>query len=187
MLTRKESFYLLNKYGRGSNWAKHCIAVAEKAVKLGSVLKKFRSINSSLLWSTSLLHDIGRSTTHDPILHGVEGFKILSLLGHEEEAFVCASHILFGLKASEAIQFNLPNRDFIPQTYEEKLVPLVDYLIEFDQPTTLNKRFSAIRKSYKKDIFFLERLDRAQETARNFMLQIENEIGESIEKILSDS
>jgi hypothetical protein len=52
--------------------------------------------------------------THDPLLHGVEGYKLLSILGHEKEAYICASHILFGLSASEAIHIGLPDHDCPP-------------------------------------------------------------------------
>jgi uncharacterized protein len=185
MLTRKESIQLLTRYAQGAAWVRHCFAVAEAAERLGNVLAKVCQIDRSFLWSAALLHDIGRYKTHDPLLHGVEGYKLLSLLGHEKEAYVCASHILFGLNAEEAGQLGLPDHDFMPRTIEEKLVPLVDYLIEYDQPTTLERRFSSLRKRNGENSFFLNRLDRAHESARLFMLQIENEIGESVEKIVS--
>ena len=185
MLSRQEAIDLLSKYGRGADWIKHCFAVAEATTKIGHILAKNRSIDCSFLWSAALLHDIGRYMTHDPLLHGVEGYKLLSMLGHEREAYVCASHILFGLNAAEAMQLGLPNHDFVPRTIEEKLVPLADYLIEYDQPTTLDRRFSSLRKRNCGNTFFLDRLDRAQETARTFMFQIENEIGESVEKIVA--
>jgi uncharacterized protein (TIGR00295 family) len=185
MLSRQKSIDLLSKYGRGEGWTKHCLAVAEASAKVGHLLAKKRSVDYSFLWSAALLHDIGRYITHDPLLHGVEGYKLLSGLGHEKEAYVCASHILFGLNAAEAMQIGLPNRDFIPRTIEEKLVPLVDYLIEYDQPTTLDNRFSSLRKRNSGNTFFLDRLDWAQKRARIFMFQIENEIGESVEKIIA--
>ena len=185
MLSRQESIDLLSIYGRDEGWIKHCLAVAEASAKVGHILAKKRSIDGSFLWSAALLHDIGRYMTHDALLHGVEGYKLLSMLGHEKEAYVCASHILFGLNAPEAVQIGLPNRDFVPRTIEEKLVPLVDYLIEYDQPTTLDSRFSSLRKRNSGSTFFLDRLDRAQEIAQIFMSQIENEIGESVEKIVA--
>ncbi len=160
-------------------------AVAEAAVRVGDVIAKNRPIDCSFLWSTALLHDIGRYITHDPLLHGVEGYKLLSMLKHEKEAYVCASHILFGLNAAEALQLGLPARDFVPRTYEEKLVPLLDYLIEYDQPTTLDRRFSSLRERNDGNSFFLKGLDRAQESARLFMTQIEEEIGESLESIVA--
>ncbi len=185
MLSRRESMDVLCKYGRGADWIKHCLAVAEATAKIGRVLEKNRSIDRSFLWSAALLHDIGRHMTHDPLLHGVEGYRLLSMLGHHKEAHVCASHILFGLNAAEAMRLGLPDRDFVPRTIEEKLVPLVDYLIEYDKPTTLDLRFSSLRERNRGDTFFLERLDRAQEIARIFMLQIEDEMGLSVERLVA--
>jgi len=184
-LTCKESLRLLAEYGREASWTVHCFAVAEAAVRVGDVVARNRPIDCSFLWSTALLHDIGRYITHDPLLHGVEGYKLLSKLRYEKEAYVCASHILFGLNASEASQLGLPARDFVPRTYEEKLVPLLDYLIEYDQPTTLDRRFSSLRARNDGNSFFLNGLDRAQESARLFMAQIEEEIGESVESIVA--
>ncbi len=185
MLTRKESMSLLAEYGQEADWTRHCFAVAKAAARVGDVIAKNRQIDCSFLWSTALLHDIGRYITHDPLLHGVEGYKLLSKLRYEKEAYVCASHILFGLNAAEASQLGLPARDFVPRTYEEKLVPLLDYLIEYDQPTTLDRRFSSLRERNDGNSFFLKGLDRAQESARLFMTQIEEEIGESLESIVA--
>ena len=185
MLSRQEAMGLLADYGQEAGWTKHCFAVADAAARVGHVLAKHRPIDCSFLWSAALLHDIGRYITHDPLLHGVEGYKLLSMLGQEKEAYVCASHILFGLNAAEAIQLGLPDRDFVPRTIEEKLVPLVDYLIEYDQPTTLNGRFSSLRERNAGNPFFLNRLKRANESASRFMTQIEQEIGESVERLVA--
>ncbi len=185
MLTRKESMGLLAEYGREAGWTRHCFAVAEAAARVGDVLAKNRPIGRSFLWSAALLHDIGRYRTHDPLLHGVEGYKLLSKLGFQNEAHVCASHILFGLNAAEASKLGLPARDFFPRTIEEKLVPLVDYLMEYDRPTTLVRRFSSLRKRNDGNAPFLNGLDRAQESARRFMTQIEEIIGESVERIVA--
>jgi uncharacterized protein len=117
-------------------------------------------------------------------MHGVEGHNLLLKLGHEEEAFVCASHILFGLEASEAVQFGLPARDFIPRTIEQRIVPLVDLMVEDVQPTTLDRRFLSLRKRYVENSFLINRLDRAQQIATSFMTQISEAIGESVEKVI---
>jgi len=184
MLSRDESAGLLAEYGKGAAWVKHCLAVAETASRLACALESRYSIDRNFLWSAALLHDIGRSVTHDPIMHGVEGYKLLLKLGHEEEAFVCASHILFGLEASEALQFGLPVHDFIPRTIEERLVPLVDLMMEGARPTPLDRRFSSLRKRYIGNSFLMARLDRAQQTAMSFMIQLSEGIEESIEKII---
>ena len=184
MLLHNESIELLAEYGKGATWVKHCFAVADSASRLGHVIESRYAIDRQYLWSTDLLHDIGRYITHDPIMHGVEGYNLLFKLGHEEEAFVCASHILFGLEASEAVQFGLPARDFIPHTIEQRIVPLVDLMVEGVQPTTLDRRFSSLRKRYVDNRFLMDRLDRAQQTAMSFMIQISEAIGEPVEKII---
>jgi uncharacterized protein (TIGR00295 family) len=185
MLSRQESIRILSEYGQNADWTKHCFAVANAAENVGHILEKRCAINCTFLWSAALLHDIGRYKTHDPLLHGVEGYRLLSKLGHEQEANICASHILYGLNAADAGQLGLPNQDFMPQTIEEKLVPLIDFLIEFDQPTTLNNRFSSLRKRNEGNRFFLIRLEHAYEIARVFMTQIEKKIGESVERIVA--
>ena len=184
MLSRDQSMRLLSEYGRGAAWVKHCLAVAVSASRLGRVIESRYAIDRHYLWSVALLHDIGRCVTHDPIMHGVEGYNLLMKLGHRIEASVCVSHILFGLDASEAVQFGLPAHDFFPRTIEERLVPLVDLMIEGDQPTTLDRRFSSLRKRYVENGFLKDRLDRAQQTAMSFMIQLSEEIGESVEKVI---
>ena len=184
MLSRNESIGLLAEYGKGAAWVKHCLAVADSASRLGQVIESRYAIDRHYLWSSALLHDIGRYVTHDPIMHGVEGYNLLLKLGHEEEAFVCASHILFGLEASEAVQFGPPAHDFIPRTIEQRIVPLVDLMIEGVQPTTLDRRFSSLRKRYVENGFLMDRLDRAQQTAMSFMIQISEETGEPVEKVI---
>ena len=185
MLSSQESVKLLAEYAKGAAWARHCFAVADAAVAVGRVLERNNVIDRSFLWSAALLHDIGRHITHDPLLHGVEGYKLLAMLGYEKEAYICASHILFGLSAAEAAALGLPDRDFVPRTLEEKLVPLVDYMIDYDKPTTLDRRFLSLRKRNAGNSFFLSRLERAHESARIFMVQIEQETGQFVERIIS--
>jgi putative nucleotidyltransferase with HDIG domain len=185
MLSREESIRLLAEYGQGAGWTRHCHAVAEMAARVGKVLAPRRAVDAAFLWSAALLHDIGRCETHDPIRHGVAGYRLLTALGHAREAHVCAAHILFGLEAAEAAQFGLPGRDFVPEGLEEKLVALVDFLVEVDRPTTLAQRFASLRRRNTDNAFFLERLNRAQDAARRFMTGIETEMGVSVEGIVA--
>jgi len=184
MLSRSEAIRLLILHGKGAAWTKHCFAVADSALRLGQVLENRMAIDRPFLWTAALLHDIGRCITHDPIRHGVEGYRLLSGLGHEAEAYVCASHILFGLDAAEAAAFGLPEQGFFPRTLEERLVPLIDFMMEGDQPTSLNRRFASLRRRNAGNCFFMDRLDRAYETAKLFKKQLSDEIGESFDDFL---
>jgi len=141
-------------------------------------------IDHQLLYCAALLHDIGRCMSHDPIQHGVEGYNLLIRLGHPEEAFVCASHILFGLTSTEAKRYGLPAQAFMPQTIEQRLVPLVDFMIEGDRPTTLDRRMASLRNRNIGNDYFLARLIDAHETARSLLSDLDRETGESIERMI---
>ena len=185
MLSHQQAIKILTESSQGAQWTKHCFAVADSAARIGGALEPHQAIDSGFLWSAGLLHDIGRHVTHDPVLHGVEGYRFLSAMGHQKEARVCASHILFGLRAHEAAQFGLPACDFLPCTIEEQLITLVDFLIEFDQPTSLERSFTSLRRRYVGNPFLFERLDRAFESAKTFMAQIEQVIGGSLERMVA--
>ncbi len=173
---------LLHEYGNGQPWVAHCMAVSEVAHFCGEVFGQSHQIDIEFLRTAALLHDIGRYKTHDPILHGVEGYRLLNRLGYAHEAFVCASHILYGLSSGEAAQCGLPRRDFIPSSMEERLVPLIDFLIEFDRPTTLAKRFDSLR-ARSENQFFLEKLASAERIADDYMEHINRKFSVSIEEM----
>ena len=185
MLARQQAIEILATSGPEAQWTRHCHAVADAALQIGQVVASRRAVDLDFLWPAALLHDIGRHVTHDPIQHGVAGYKLLSALGHHAEAHICAAHILFGLRADEAEQVGLPGGDFVPRTIEARLVALADFLVEFDRPTTLARRFASLRRRNAHNPFFLDRLDRAFKDASTFMAQVERETGQSIEGLVA--
>jgi len=187
MLSRNEAMALLVEYGKGLPWTRHCLAVADAAEAVGALLGDHHAIDIDSLWSAALLHDIGRYATHDPIMHGIEGYSLLMNLGYEDEAFVCASHIVFGLRASEAARFGLPARDFIPRTSMQRIVPLVDLLLEGERATTLAMRFTSLRERNVGNEQFLGMLDRAHDEAASCLAQLDLEVGTSIGNVVGDS
>jgi uncharacterized protein len=184
MLTRDEATALLAQYGGEAPWTRHCLAVASAAEAVGSLVEDPR-IDLDVLWAVALLHDIGRYATHDPVMHGVEGYNLLMTIGHEDAAFVCASHIAFGLTANEAVSVGLPAQDFIPRTHEHRIVPLVDFLIEGERPTTLDLRIASLRERNQDNDPFLHLLDRAHLEAASFLRKLEDEIGRSVPEVVA--
>jgi len=74
----------------------------------------------------SLLHDIGRAYTHG-IYHALVGAAVALDYGYTGLVLnIIRNHIGAGIKASEAIYLGLPYRDYVPQTFPEKLVACVD-------------------------------------------------------------
>lgn len=181
----KEACSLLNEYGNGAPWIQHCFAVSSLATYLSNIFTSRYAVNIEFIRTASLLHDIGRFKTHDPIMHGVEGYKLLAGLGYADEAFICASHILYGLNSSEAEQYGLPRNDFIPTSFEERLIPLVDFLVEHDRPVLLRERFDHLRFRNRNNNEFLLRLDKAEQKAELLMNQLNNEFNISIEALSS--
>ncbi len=185
-LSYDEALKLLHKYGEGSIWLGHCIAVSRLAETYADIFGDKYAIDKDFVRTAALLHDIGRYKTHDPILHGLEGYRLLSEMGHHREAFVCASHILCGLDKTEAVRYGFPQRDFMPRTIEERLIPVCDCLAEVDRPTTLAKRVSSIKRRYEWDEQFLRKIDKAAERVGKFIGDADREFGISMETIASE-
>ena len=184
-MTHDEAARLLAEYADGASWTAHCHAVADAAERIALKLAAKQDLDVESVWRLALLHDIGRYATHDPILHGVEGYHLLMALGHVDEARMSASHVLFGLTAEEAADLGLPAHDFFPRTTEERLVPLADYLVEFDTPTTLEARFASLRARNADNSFLSTRLDRAYAAASAFRAELEDLLGERVEAIVA--
>lgn len=179
----EEAYSILNKYGNGAPWIKHCFAVSSLATYLANIFTSRCPINIEFIRTASLLHDIGRFKTHDPIMHGVEGYKLLAGLGYVDEAFICASHILYGINSSEAEQYGLPRNDFMPISFEERFIPLVDFLVEHDRPVLLRERFEYLRHRNRNNNEFLSRLDKAEQKAEALMNQLNSQFNISIEAL----
>lgn len=82
-----------------------------------------------LVLAGGLLHDIGRSRTHE-VDHGVEGANIAREMGLPEELVsIIETHIGAGIPADEAVELGLPERHFFAETLEEKIVAYADKLI----------------------------------------------------------
>lgn len=122
---------MLLKQNCPENVVAHCIRVSEKAVEMGeSLVEAGVELDMGFLESAALLHDLGRCRTHG-IRHGVAGAKIL--VCYPRYARVCESHIGGGIPASEAADLGLEEKDFIPETIEEKLICLADKLTREDE------------------------------------------------------
>jgi uncharacterized protein len=182
-LSYQAALDILQLYGGDAPWVRHCMAVARVAEHAGEHLLRYCEIDREHLRIGGLLHDIGRYKTHDPVMHGVEGFHLLSGLGHHREAHICASHVLCGLSREDALRCGLPDRAFLPRSLEEKLVPVIDGVVEFDRPTTLDDRIASLVRRYRSNPAFLERLQVAHARARTLLDELDRMYGLSLERI----
>ena len=187
MLSYDNALNLLYNYGKDAAWIRHCLAVSRVARRVGKILAPKCALDTEYLVTGALLHDIGRYKTHDPVLHGVEGYWLLTGLGHHREAFICASHVLCGMASAEATLYGLPQQDFLPTLIEERLVPLIDSMVEFDRPTSFTKRCESISRRYQGNEPFLRRFSDAAAKTKGFLDQYHNDFGISIEQIAAET
>jgi uncharacterized protein len=128
MITYEEAERLLKEKGCTQEVVEHCKRVSIKADEIAEKINsRGYKVNVALVRIGGMLHDIGRCKTND-VSHGVEGGKIVRMLGEEELARIVERHVGGGIEAGEID--GLPKKDFMPETLEEKVVCYADKLIE---------------------------------------------------------
>lgn len=117
---------LLKKENTPENVIEHSKAVCAKAMKIAS---NFDNADCDLIQKGALLHDIGRSRTHD-ITHAIVGVEIARKYGYREDVLnIIERHIGAGITKNEAEKLGLGKKSYVPQTLEEKIVAHADNLI----------------------------------------------------------
>ncbi len=113
---------------------KHSKAVLNKA----EAISKDFDVNLDQVEAGAILHDVGRSKTHS-IYHALKGAEILKEREFPVEILkITERHIGAGIPKKEAIMLNLPPRDYLPITLEEKIVAHADNLIHGTQEVSLD-------------------------------------------------
>lgn len=171
----------------GEDWHRHCLAVTKVAEKIAlEVCKKVR-IDVEFVRSSALLHDIGRSKTHDGTLHCWEGYLLLRKLGAPRHARVCMTHSYAGLAPDEAAALGLPAWDFRPRSLEEKIVTLADGFVEDNRVVDYRQRLESVRRRYRAkgtEETALAMIDRNEAKIEALLEEIEGLIGRSMGEIL---
>ena len=128
---RDEALGILRGAGCSRGVVAHCERVAEVALRIaGELAGAGYDVDLGLVEVGALLHDLGRSRTHD-VDHGVVGGEIARELGLPEAvARIVERHIGAGLPEEEAVELGLPPGNYVPETLEEKIVTYADKLIE---------------------------------------------------------
>uniref|UniRef100_A9A8Q4 Metal dependent phosphohydrolase n=1 Tax=Methanococcus maripaludis (strain C6 / ATCC BAA-1332) TaxID=444158 RepID=A9A8Q4_METM6 len=108
----------------------HSIAVADYVYEFGiKLINKGYDFDMKTAVLGAILHDIGRSKSHG-IDHGIIGSEILLKNNFDEKyANIAERHIGAGISKNEAEDLNLPKKDYIPKTLEEKVIANADNLI----------------------------------------------------------
>ena len=126
---------LLQKAGCSPKVIAHCRAVRDCACEYAA---QNPEILFSLVEQGAMLHDIGRSRTHD-IRHAQCGADLVRSMDLGEDlARIVECHTGAGLTADECTLLGLFPRDCIPRTSEEKIVTHADNLLAGKKRVTIH-------------------------------------------------
>lgn len=119
----------------------HSLQVSRKSFEIAQRINKRQKVDVNLCLIGGLLHDIGRSVRND-VYHGIEGGKIARKKGFNEKIIrIIERHIGGGISEEEAKKLNLPSKEYLPETIEEKIVCYADKLFkyEYDENNRIKK------------------------------------------------
>ena len=120
------------------------------------------NIDTGFVEEAAMLHDLGIFLTDAPrihcfgnepyLLHGYLGAELLRELGYERHARVCERHTGTGISKEQIVAngWNLPVKDFYPETMEEQLVCFADKFFSktkfLDKPRTFEQVVESMAK-----------------------------------------
>lgn len=151
---------LLKKYSSGTaSWYGHCVEVSAASRRLAELVsQRGWPVDVEHATILGLLHDLGRSRGHN-LRHGMEGYLLARAEGYEQEGRICLIHILKGrtleqgvklgmLTAQEQQQLASGNQRYDRLSCEEKIVCVADALTSDTVLTTVEEKYSNVRRRY---------------------------------------
>ena len=163
MPSRQECIRILEEEGCEPAVIEHCFAVEALASKIGVLC----DANLDLITAGALLHDVGRSITHD-IWHLVRGVEVLERREIDERVIAIArKHLGAGLTLDDAKGLGFPDGDYMPSTIEEKIVTYSDNVV--GDPLSPDRRKTGKEASW-------ELMEKGLETAAERALALHNEL-----------
>lgn len=174
---------IINRYYPEDNELKNIYIIHAKAVT--SLALDFANRHSELgldmefIKEAAMLHDIGIFLTNAPriycygsedyICHGYLGAELLRSLGYERHARVCERHTGTGITKQAIVDngWNLPVKDFVPETLEEQLVCFADKFYSKTRYLNEPRSFEQVVESMRK--ISDESVKKVQEWAKIFM------------------
>ncbi len=161
--SKTEAISILQKMNLTKNIINHVLAVSRKAIKIATQISVI-PINIKLVRIGAILHDIGRVRSHD-YDHAVIGGQIIreELKFSEQLARIAETHILGGISKDEAKEFGLPEKNYLPETIEEKIVCLADKYFIGVKKVSIEQRFRNWFARYGENEFLLRSKKRVED------------------------
>ncbi len=160
-----------DKYGLPENVRRHCVKVAEVALKLAD---RF-NVDKNAVKLGALLHDVGRAITHG-LEHFIHTGEILRREGFDERIVrIAERHFACGITKEEAKRLGLNvDRDYVPETLEEKIVCMADNLVEGDREVSFEhfmRKLERLKREKPETAWFTEKtIERALRLKEELMI-----------------
>lgn len=163
-VSENHAISLLKKYASDETSFEKVLSHSKTVRKLASrIAKDIPNVDLKFIKIASLLHDIGRFKCppgKNSIQHGIVGAEILKKEGLAKYAKVAERHIGAGITKQDIKKqkLNLPLRDYVPKTKEEKIIAHADKLAFGDKIGTLSMAVERFRKELGEE--YAERVKR---------------------------
>ncbi|RME63996.1 MAG: TIGR00295 family protein [Nitrospirae bacterium] len=135
---------ILTRVGCDTHVQEHILAVRKLALEIADSLKV--PVDRDLVEKGAVYHDIGRAKTHG-IQHAVLGAEMAKEMGLDDRVVrIVERHIGAGISKEEAKELGLPEKDYIPETLEEKIVAYADNLINGSKVVSFEEALERFKK-----------------------------------------
>ena len=175
-MNEKEALALLKKYS-SSNRAFEAVVGHVKAVqKLALEFAKETDTDKEFIKIASLLHDIGRFNappgSKDSLHHGINGSAILRKEGLNKFALIAERHLGAGISKLDIKKqnLNLPMKNYLPKTKEEKIITCADNLIFGHKRGDIDMAYNRFLKELGKE--YAERIKKLYKEVLSFKKKI---------------
>jgi len=152
MPDKNAAIKLLMLAGCNDNVIRHCVVVSDYAGELAEKIhQNGYAVDIELVQIGALLHDIGRSRTHD-IRHGVEGVILAKDFELDDKIVdIIRTHIGAGITPEDTVSLGLPPDRYIPLTMEEKIVAHADNLVEDETTVSISEKVGILSKKGREE------------------------------------
>ena len=171
-MNKKEALALLKKYSSSDRAFKAVAAHVRAVQKLALEFAEDTDVDKEFIKIASLLHDIGRFNappgSKDSLHHGIKGSAILKKEGFGEYSLIAERHLGAGISKADIRKqrLDLPMKDYLPKTKEEKIITCADNLIFGQRRGNIDMAYKRFLKELGKE--YAERVKKLYKEVLNF-------------------
>jgi len=167
--SKEECLALLKKYHTPEHVIRHCIKVAETALRIGKALnEKGCDLDLDLIQGAGLIHDIARVEDK----HWERGADIASSLGYRQEAEIIKIHMTYNCD---------PECEKIS---EADVICLADRMVKEDEYVGLENRMQYVLDKFAGNREAVERIRKRIQDNKAMIGRIEEIIGTTIDSLM---